>query len=230
MLSWLFAAIKCTRNFSTCYVIALLIGSTITLVEPVYSQPDKTIVVLGDSLSASYGIDTKRGWVSLLEQKLKAEKLPYQVVNASISGETTSGGLSRIDSILQTQRPGLLILELGANDGLRGLPIKEMKSNLTSMINKAQAQQAKVLLVGMRLPPSYGKRYSEAFFAAFAEVAKASNVALMPFFLAPIATNKTNFFQKDRLHPTAAAQPLLLEALWPYLQPLLTAKKSRQDH
>jgi acyl-CoA thioesterase-1 len=180
----------------------------------------KTILVYGDSLSAAYGIAEKRGWVALLGERLKRERIDYSVVNASISGETTSGGLSRMPKALAQHRPVVLVLELGANDGLRGLPVAEMKKNLAAMIQQAQKSGARVLLVGVRMPPNYGPEYTRAFESAFAELAKRHKTALVPFLLEGMAEDLGKF-QPDRIHPTEAAQPILLENVWKKLRPLL---------
>jgi len=180
-------------------------------------------VVFGDSLSAAYGIAQSRGWVALLAERLKRERRDYSVVNASVSGETTAGGLSRLPRILDLHHPQVLILELGANDGLRGLPVAQMKKNLAAMIERAQKSGARVLVVGMKLPPNYGPAYTEAFDAAFAEIARQYHTALVPFLLEGIA-EKPELFQPDRLHPTAEAQPLIAERVWKGLAPLLSAR------
>jgi len=182
----------------------------------------QTLLVLGDSLSASYGLAQERGWVSLLQQRLSSEKHPYRVVNASISGETTSGGLYRIDALLANHRPAIVILELGANDGLRGLSLAATRSNLESMIQRAKKSGAKVLLIGMRLPPNYGPSYAEPFHELFETLAKKYRIARVPFLLAPIAGQR-EYFQADGLHPTAEAQVLMLDTVWPVLQPMLRA-------
>ena len=174
----------------------------------------------GDSLSAAYGIPRDRGWVTLLEKRLAAEGYHYSVANASISGETSSGGLARIGKVLARTRPSVMILELGANDGLRGLPVAEMRENLAAMIARAKQAGARVLLVGMRMPPNYGPDYTEAFAAVYGELARRERVALVPFLMEGIAT-RTDLFQADGLHPTAAGQPLLLDNVWPRLKPLL---------
>jgi acyl-CoA thioesterase-1 len=181
-----------------------------------------TILVFGDSLSAAYGIAQSRGWVTLLAAKLKRERFDYNVVNASISGETSAGGRARFARALEQNRPALVILELGANDGLRGLPVAEMKKNLAAMAAEARSAGARVLVVGMRLPPNYGADYTRTFEAAFAEVARAEKAALVPFLFEGFA-EKYEMFQPDRLHPVEAAQPLLLENVWKGLRPLLKA-------
>ncbi len=176
--------------------------------------------MFGDSLSAAYGIAQARGWVALLAERLKREQQDYNVVNASISGETTAGGTARMAKALAQHKPAVVILELGANDGLRGLPVAQMKQNLARMIEEAHKSGARVLLVGMKLPPNYGPEYTRAFESAYAELAKQYRTALVPFLLEDIA-QKENFFQPDRIHPTEAAQPLMLERVWKALQPLL---------
>jgi acyl-CoA thioesterase-1 len=180
----------------------------------------KTILVYGDSLSAAYGLALDQGWVALLAKRLAAEGYDYSVVNASISGEITSGGLARLPQALARHRPAIVILELGANDGLRGLPLAQMKSNLDGMIREAQRASAKVLLVGVRMPPNYGPDYTQRFAAVFTELAKARRVALVPFLLEGFAARE-ELFQGDRMHPAAEAQPLMLENVWRDLAPLL---------
>ena len=181
----------------------------------------ETLVVFGDSLSAAYGIAERRGWVALLGERLRQERLDYSVVNASISGEITSGGRSRLSKLLAQHKPAVLILELGANDGLRGLPVGEMKKNLAAMIALAQDSGARVLLVGVHMPPNYGEDYTRAFADAFAELAKRQRVALAPDLTAGIG-ERLDLFQPDRIHPNEAAQPALLENVWKALRPLLT--------
>ena len=187
------------------------------------AQAAGKIVVYGDSLSAAYGIAEKRGWVALLGEKLSREKLDYSVANASISGETSAGGASRIARVLDIHKPAVVIVALGANDGLRGLPVGEMKKNLAAIARAAQGAGAKVLIAGMRMPPNYGPDYAAAFDAAFADVARAQKAALVPFLLDGMA-DKTELFQADRLHPTEAAQPILLDNVWKVLRPVLKAK------
>jgi acyl-CoA thioesterase-1 len=184
---------------------------------------EKSILVFGDSLSAAYGIARARGWVALLAERLKRERLDYSVVNASISGETTAGGGARFSKALAQHRPAIVILELGANDGLRGLPLEQMKQNLASMIEQAQKAGARVLLVGMKLPPNYGPEYTRAFDSAYPDLAKRYKTALVPFLLEDFA-EKMELFQPDRIHPTEEAQPLMMERVWKALQPLLKSK------
>ncbi len=180
----------------------------------------QTILVLGDSLSAAYGLPQDRGWVSLMQQRLLAERYPQRVINASISGETTSGGLYRIDALLASHQPQVVILELGANDGLRGLSLDATQSNLDALIRRAKHSGAQVLLIGMRLPPNYGPAYTEKFQHLFETLAAKYHIKRVPFLLAPIASKRT-YFQADGLHPTAAVQPLLLDTVWAELKPLL---------
>lgn len=178
------------------------------------------LLVLGDSLSAAYGLPREAGWVALLQSRLAREKFPYEVINASISGETTAGGRTRLPQLLARHRPEIVILELGANDGLRGLPLTETRNNLEAMIVTAKRAGARVLLVGMRLPPNYGPAYAEPFQALFAELARRHRVAYVPFLLQSIA-GRRDYFQGDGLHPTTEAQPLILDTVWPALLPLL---------
>lgn len=187
-------------------------------------------MVFGDSLSAGYGVESGSGWVDLLKQRLSEKQLPYQVVNASISGDTSAGGLSRIAAELKRHRPDILILELGANDGLRGLPLKAMKNNLSSIIRQAKETGAQVLLLGMQMPPNYGPRYTERFSAIYGELAKEQQLPLVPFLLKKVALDPA-LMQPDNLHPNSKGQPLLLEMVWPVLQPMLTAhKESVEKH
>lgn len=184
-----------------------------------YSAP-KTVLVVGDSLSAEYGIARGSGWVALLEQKLKADKIDARVVNASISGETTSGGRTRLPALLQQHKPNVVVFELGANDGLRGLPVASAQDNLRTMISLAQQNKAKVLLVGMRMPPNYGRAYTERFSAMYQTLATQAKVPLVPFMLEGVALETANF-QADRMHPLASAHPTILNNIWPQLAPLI---------
>ena len=182
--------------------------------------------MLGDSLSAEYGLPRGTGWVQLLSERVRDSGLNYTVVNSSISGETTSGGRTRLPALLKAHRPKVVVLELGANDGLRGLPLATLRDNLTAMIKAIQAAGAAVLLVGVRVPPNYGRDYSEKFFAVFAEVARERGVPLVPFLLAGFAES-LDAFQADRIHPSEKAQPRMLENVWPQLRPLLTARAAK---
>lgn len=178
------------------------------------------ILVVGDSLSASYGLPQEAGWVSLLKSRLSEKKFPHQVINASISGDTTAGGLRRFDALLEQHHPGIVILELGANDGLRGLSVQETRANLDKMIAASKRRHAQVLLIGMRLPPNYGPAYTEPFHALFGELARKHKVKQVPFLLEGIG-GKREYFQADGLHPTAQAQPILMETVWRALRPML---------
>ncbi len=179
-----------------------------------------TLLVLGDSISAAFGLDTRQGWVSLLEQRLAAEGFDYQVVNASVSGDTSAGGLARLPTLLAEHRPDLLIVELGGNDGLRGQAPAQLQQNLSAMVQQARKAGTRVLILGMKLPPNYGLRYTTAFADVFPQVAKEQDVALVPFLLEG-AAGLPLMTQADGIHPTAAAQPRLLDNVWPVLKPLL---------
>jgi acyl-CoA thioesterase-1 len=184
------------------------------------SAENAKIMVYGDSLSAAYGIPQQQGWTSLLQKKLDAERYQYKVVNTSISGETTSGGVSRIQHTLEQTKPKIIILELGANDGLRGLPIQEMTANLNTIIEHSKKSGAKILLVGMRIPPNYGPQYTKRFSQSYVQLSQEHSIPLVPFMLENIAA-KANLIQDDGLHPNAIAQPLVLDNIWPYLKQLL---------
>ena len=190
------------------------------LAGPAAASGAATILVYGDSLSAGYGLPREQGWVHLLEQRLRAEKLDYKVVNASISGETTLGGRSRIDTALKTHRPALVVLELGANDGLRGATPESIRRNLEAISDACRRAKARVLLVGIRLPPNYGTAYTEKFHEVFGAVARSRKLPLVPFLLDGFA-NDRKLFQDDGIHPSAAAQPLMLDTVWKELRPLL---------
>jgi acyl-CoA thioesterase-1 len=198
---------------------ALGVSLTLAATANAYSAP-KTVLVVGDSLSAEYGIARGAGWVALLEQKMKNEKIDAKVVNASISGETTSGGKARLPALLSQHKPDLVVIELGANDGLRGLPVPSAEANLRAMIAAAQAQKARVLLVGMRMPPNYGRAYTERFFGMFKTVATSTKSPLVPFMLEGVA-DKPALFQQDRLHPTAQAHPIILNNIWPTFEKMV---------
>lgn len=179
-----------------------------------------TILVFGDSLSAGYGLPQDSGWVSLLEKKLRAEKFSYRIANASVSGETTAGGARRIAEALRAHRPEVVILGLGANDGLRGQSLDLMRRNLETMIDATRSTKAQVLLVGMRLPPNYGQAYTEKFRETYVELARAKHTALVPFLFEGFGEDM-RYFQSDRVHPGADAQALMLETVWKGLKPLL---------
>lgn len=185
----------------------------------VYSAP-KTVLVLGDSLSAEYGLKRNTGWVRLLDERLKKSHPGVRVVNASISGETTGGGRTRLPALLKRYAPSVVIIELGGNDGLRGLPARTVQENLSDMIRMVKKEKGKVLLLGMEIPPNYGSNYTRDFSRVYRTVAKKDKVTLVPFFLKNVA-DKADLFQADRIHPTVQAQPVLLDNVWPYLRPLL---------
>ena len=179
-----------------------------------------TIVVLGDSLSAAYGIRIEQGWVSLLQARLRSKGYGHRVVNASSSGETTGGALARLPRVLATHRPAIVIVELGANDGLRGLPIADIRANLESIVRLSRQAGARILLVGMHVPPNYGAGYARQFHGLYAELAARHDLARVPFLLEDVALEE-RYLLEDGLHPNAAAQPRLLERVWPHLEPLL---------
>ncbi|QQZ44848.1 arylesterase [Pseudomonas sp. SK3(2021)] len=179
-----------------------------------------TVLIVGDSISAAFGLDTRQGWVALLEQRLKSEGFDDKVVNASISGDTSAGGQARLPALLAEHKPELVILELGGNDGLRGQLPTQLQQNLASMIDSSKASGARVLLLGMQLPPNYGVRYTQAFAEVYSTLANEKNVALVPFFLEGVGGNP-ELMQADGIHPAVAAQGKLLENVWPTLKPLL---------
>ncbi|MDP2370931.1 arylesterase [Rhodoferax sp.] len=220
------------RHFSAVSLLAALAGSSLLSAAAVAAAPSVSskaapgpavILVVGDSLSAEYGLKRGSGWVALLEQRLAAEKIAARVVNASISGDTTSGGRSRLEALLSQHRPTHVVIELGANDAMRGLPLQMTQDNLTHMTQAAQQAGARVLLVGMQVPPNYGQDYARRFSEMFGQVAKGSKSALVPFFLAGIAetANSPQWFQADRIHPKEEAQPRMLDNVWPELRKLL---------
>lgn len=181
------------------------------------------VLVVGDSLSAEYGLKAGAGWVALLQARLAEQKKPQRVVNASISGDTTSGGRSRLPAALRTHKPAIVIIELGGNDALRGLPLASTRDNLLAMTHAAQAAGAKVIVVGMQVPPNYGAAYGREFEGLFTDVAKQARAALVPFLLKGVAdrADALDWFQPDRIHPLAKAHPLMLDNVWPALRPLL---------
>ncbi len=182
---------------------------------------DPRILVLGDSLSAAYGIPLERGWVNLLQARLKTEGYGYEVVNASVSGDTTGAALTRLPRALELHQPAIVIVELGGNDGLRGTPVAQMQRNLASIIEKARAVDAEVLVTGIMIPPNYGAEYTARFSAVYTSLVDEFKVALVPFILDGIAL-EPSLMQADGIHPTAAAQPRILDNVWPALQPLLS--------
>jgi acyl-CoA thioesterase-1 len=209
------------RHFSLIALTALCAGPSWAQNTP--AKRPLTILVVGDSLSAEYGLQRGQGWVALMQARLAQDKVAATVVNASISGDTTSGGRSRLPALLAQHKPGLVIVELGANDALRGLPLAMTRDNLTAMVQAAKATGAKVLLVGMQVPPNYGQSYAQEFAGTFGQVAKAQQVALVPFLLKGVADapDALKLFQADRIHPVAAAHPTILNTLWPAVKKLL---------
>ena len=200
-------------------VVALLTMPLLMLAANAYSAP-KTLLVLGDSLSAEYGLTRGSGWVALLDKRLQQEKIGATIVNASISGETTIGGKTRLPALLSKHTPDIVIIELGANDALRGLQLSATQSNLQALLDMSKQAKAKVLLVGMQIPPNYGPDYAGKFAQLFPAAAKQNKIALVPFFMKDIA-DKPAMFQADRMHPNEQAQSNLLDNVWPYLKPLL---------
>jgi len=203
------------------FVLALVLG----LLPGVVSA--ESIVVLGDSISAGYGIDVDQGWVSLLQKKFNRLRNGYVINNESISGDTTAGGLARVDQVLKRHQPMIVLLELGANDGLRGLSPQAMKSNLSEMVRRCQTAGAQVLLLGMKIPPNYGKRYIDMFYDIYPQLAAELNLPWVPFILEEVAL-KPEWMQADGLHPNALAQPTIAEKIASHLEPLL--KKSAKPH
>lgn len=192
---------------------------------PGHALATGTVLVFGDSLSAAYNIAPQQGWVHLLGERVAKAGLPWKVVNASISGETTSGGLRRLPEDLKRHKPATVLIELGANDALRGQPIAAIRGNLEQMIRLARAARAEPVLVGLMIPPNYGIDYASEFRELYAALARKHNVALVPFLLAGVV-DRQDYFQPDNLHPTAAAQPLILDNVWPTLEPLLRKRAS----
>jgi acyl-CoA thioesterase-1 len=199
--------------------VLLLVLLLLPAYGPAATEPP-VILVLGDSLSSAYGIDTDQGWVRLLDARLLARSYRFRVVNLSISGETTRAAAAVLDPALPKYRPAVVIIGLGGNDGLRGISLGEMRSNLAYLVNASREHGAQVLLLGMRLPPNYGSYYAGKFHEVYQQVAAEQHVPLVPFFLAGVAEDRS-LMQEDGIHPGAAAQPILLDTLWPYLEPLL---------
>lgn len=183
------------------------------------------LLVLGDSLSAAYGIPAESGWVNLLQARLKKQAYDYNVINASVSGETTYGGANRLPALLESHQPDIVILELGANDGLRALSIKQMQKNLSQIIQQSQAKGAIVLLLGMKLPPNYGIAYTRLFEKSFVRLKDQYDLPFIPFFLQDVAL-EPSLMQADKLHPNQAAQPLLLDTIWPTLSKIITLRET----
>ena len=205
--------------FRLLLVISLLGFNFVACANKAFAENPK-ILVYGDSLSASYGVAQQQGWVAFLQKKLNESHYKYTIVNASISGETTSGGLTRFASTLAKTKPSIVILELGANDGLRGLPVIDMSNNLSNMIIQSKKAKTKVLLIGMKIPPNYGQKYTEAFSNTYSQLSQQHKIALVPFMLENIAVNP-KLIQDDGLHPNTLGQPMILDNIWPKLQLLL---------
>ena len=201
------------------FLLLALLGG-VQAAQPTVSAKPRTVLVMGDSLAAGYGLAASQGWVALTADRIGRAKPGWRVVNASISGETTAGGAARINGELTRTRPGVVVIELGANDGLRGLPLAQTRANLDAMVRAAKAAKAEVLLIGMRMPPNLGKAYTQGFEANYRTVARKNGVALLPFLLEPIALDRSAY-QADNLHPVAAAQPRLRDHVWTALEPLL---------
>lgn len=199
-------------------IAVILLG--LTLISPAQAQDlnKPTLLITGDSLSAEYGISRGSGWVALLTSRLQKEGSNWEVMNASISGETTSGGLTRLPKLLSQKKPKLVIIELGANDALRGLPLAETEKNIRTMVELSKKSGAEVLLVGMRIPPNYGQEYTQQFAQLYVRIAKSQQVALLPFFLEGVA-QRNELFQADRIHPNEAAQPIMFQNVWTALAP-----------
>ena len=207
------------RHFNALTLLAAASGS----IGPAFAAASPLILVVGDSLSAEYGLKRGGGWVALLEERLKKDKVPARVVNASISGDTTSGGRSRLPALLRQHKPAVVVIELGGNDALRGLPLNMTRENLATMARAARAAGAKVLLVGMEMPPNYGAKYAQEFREVFSTVSSTEKTGLVPFFLKGVADgpDPLKYFQNDRIHPNESAQPMMLANVWPELRKLL---------
>ncbi|MGH8060745.1 MAG: arylesterase [Pseudoxanthomonas sp.] len=201
-------------------MLAPSVSAQTTAAKAAATKPQRTVLVMGDSLSAAYGLSASQGWVALTADRITRTRPGWRVVNASISGETTAGGVSRIAAELKRTRPAVVVIELGANDGLRGLPLAQTRANLERMVKLSQASGAEVLLIGMRMPPNLGRDYTQGFERNFSELSKLHKTAFLPFLLEPIALDRANF-QADNLHPVATAQPKLRDHVWKSLAPLL---------
>ena len=198
-------------------IVLALLGSGL-------AHANSTLLVFGDSLSAAYGIGQQAGWVALLQERLRQKRLDYTVINASVSGETTSGGAARIAATLTAYKPAIVIVALGANDGLRGLPLAQMRDNLAGILRAAQKSGSRVLLAGMKMPPNYGPQYTRDFEQAYVALARQFKCALVPFLLDGVA-GKRELFLEDNLHPNAQAQPVILENVWKQLAPMLNVRR-----
>ena len=203
--------------------LLVIIMSLYPLVARSAEEATNTLLVYGDSLSAAYGIQEAQGWVTLLESRLNEENWPYKLINGSVSGETTTGGLERLPAMLSNYQPDLVILELGGNDGLRGLPLETLKANLKKMISLIRAAGGEVLLTGIQIPPNYGPRYTEPFFSLYTEISEEDSLALVPFLIEGIP-QQPELMQNDGIHPKAEAQIMILDNVWPYLEPMLSRR------
>jgi acyl-CoA thioesterase-1 len=200
--------------------IWILLFALLLACEATASSPERTLLVFGDSLSAAYGLRADQGWPALLQKRLQQEGYGYRVVNASISGETTAGGRARLARALEQHKPALVVLELGANDGLRGLPVKDARANLEAMVVASRRAGAKVLLAGILVPPNYGPKYSDSFAQVYQQLSRELKVPLLPFLLDGVAL-EPRLMQEDGMHPRAEGQPRVLDNVWQYLRPLL---------
>jgi acyl-CoA thioesterase I len=214
----------CTATLYVCVITLASFTPTLSAhaAEPQKNISPKVILIVGDSLSAGYGIHIEQAWPSLLDERLRSQGYGYRVTNASVSGETSAGANARIAHLLDQHRPAILILEIGANDGLRGLPLAQTQQHLQSILDRARERKVRVLLIGMRIPPNYGDKYADGFYALFEDLAKNNKLSRVPFLLEGVALD-TTLIQADGLHPTAAAQPRLLDNVWRELAPMLKA-------
>ncbi|MFZ6814648.1 arylesterase [Undibacterium sp. Rencai35W] len=216
--------LQLVQQFYRCALFSIVLiiayGLTPAFAQAASHSASKTVLVLGDSLSAEYGLARGTGWVALMEHRLQEKKIAANVINASISGETTSGGKARLEKLLSQYQPDIVIIELGGNDALRGLALSASETNFRDMVAMSSAAKAKVLLVGMQIPPNYGRDYTERFFSIYGKIAKESKTALVPFLLQGVA-DKPQLFQPDRIHLIADAHPMMLDNVWLHLYPLL---------
>lgn len=220
---------RCLQIYGYLLLLLGLIFSTQAVANTQYAPPtsQQRIMVLGDSISAAYGINSEDGWVNLLAQRIADSHPQWQIINASISGNTTGDGLARLPKLLESHQPSIVIIELGGNDGLRGHPLKKVRHNLIQMIELSRQNHARVLLLGIEIPPNYGQRYTNEFRSSFLQIATKSKVAFVPFILQGIALNK-DLMQADGIHPTETAQPQILNNVWPKLTSLLTAASEQE--
>lgn len=217
----------CSGSRRRLLALGIGLGTALTVgTAPAARAAAPKLLVVGDSMSAEYGLARGTGWVALLAARLQREKLPHEVVNASISGDTTAGGRARLPALLKAHAPAVVVIELGGNDALRGLPLAQTREHLAAMARAAREAGARVLLVGMQVPPNYGRQYNEDFVRSFADVARTEKTALVPFLLAGVADrpDADAWFQPDRIHPLAKAHPVMLDNVWPVLRPLLGAR------